>query len=202
MFYQPIFLMAYMPVFFIAISAALGALHMIAPDHWIPLTVISLKEHYKISKTATLSMLIGFLHGFTSVILSLLVVFIGIYLLPVYYIKVVSILLITAVCFYILLNALMESKSSATVTRTSLIISVLPDLAVLPIIFYTVKFGNIYLVSVSLIYILSSMISITSVILLSNKGFSIGLSKVDPRNFDYIMVIMLALTAIYIFLFS
>ncbi len=38
--------------------------------------------------------------------------------------------------------------------------------------------------------------------LLSNKGFSIGLSKVDPHNFDYIMVAMLAFTALYIFFFS
>ncbi len=96
--------MPYQPVFFIVISATLGALHMIAPDHWIPLTVISLKEHYNSSKIATLSLLIGLLHGFTSVTLSLFVVFIGIYLLPVYYIKVVSILLITAVCIYILLT--------------------------------------------------------------------------------------------------
>lgn len=194
--------MLYQAIFFILISAALGALHMIAPDHWIPLTVISLKEHYNSSKIATLSLLIGLLHGFTSVILSLFVVFIGIYLLPVYYIKVVSILLITAVCIYILLNALREGKSSTTATKTSVIISVLPDLAVLPIIFYSVKFGKIYLISVSLIYILSSMISITSVILLSNKGFSIGLSKVDPRNIDYIMIVMLSFTAMYIFFFS
>ena len=189
-------------VFFIMISATLGALHMVAPDHWVPLTMISLKEHYNGGKITFLSLSIGFLHGFSSVILSLFVIFIGIYFFPTYYIKIVSIFIIIAVCIYILFNSLVEGRTSTTAAKPTIIISVLPDLAVLPIIFYSVKFGNVYLLFISFIYILSSMISITFVILLSNKGLSRGLSQVDPRYFDYMMVIMLAFTAVYILFFS
>jgi len=162
----------------------------------------AISERYSREKVTGISLLIGFLHGLLSTILSLFVVIVGVYFLPFYEIKMISILLIITACFYILLGALRESGSSSKVAGASVIASVLPDFAALPIIFYSINFGSVYLLSISLIYIASCMISIAFVISLSNKGLSKRLSKVDPRDFDYIVIFVLALTAAYIYLFS
>ncbi len=67
----------YSPLVFVAISVVVASLHMIAPDHWLPLTALSLKRKYGKGRVLEISAVLGILHGSTSVILSLVALFLG-----------------------------------------------------------------------------------------------------------------------------
>ena len=68
-----------MNTFPVILSAAivLAVLHMVAPDHWIPLTVVSKKFNYSSSKTYETALLIGILHSAASVALAVVAYYLG-----------------------------------------------------------------------------------------------------------------------------
>ncbi len=95
-----------LPSFFIGIAVAVASLHMVAPDHWLPLTAFSMKRGYSRGRTLGISALLGFLHGTTSVILSLLALFMGVSIFGLNALREISIIILVAVAAYILLNSM------------------------------------------------------------------------------------------------
>ena len=60
-----------------ATAAAVGALHSIAPDHWVPFTAVARARGWTAGRTAQVTLLCGFAHVTVSVVLGLLALVLG-----------------------------------------------------------------------------------------------------------------------------
>ncbi|MDV3278549.1 MAG: hypothetical protein LYZ69_08845 [Nitrososphaerales archaeon] len=60
-----------------AVALGVGALHMVAPDHWVPLTVYSHKKGFSSKKVAIIAALGGFAHVAGSLVVMVAAVVIG-----------------------------------------------------------------------------------------------------------------------------
>ncbi|MCL6014505.1 MAG: hypothetical protein M1323_02635 [Candidatus Thermoplasmatota archaeon] len=185
--------------YLILISITLAVLHMIAPDHWIPISILSAKRRYTDGKTATYGLFIGITHGILSTILALLVAFLGISIIGYDRIKIGSIVLLVLVCLYILLNIRKEVHETEKIENTSLLVSFIPDPAFLPIVLAATVFGGFFIGMISALFIVSGGISLMIISLFAKKGMLKGLEKIKPTNVDYIIVVVLAFTAFFIY---
>ena len=192
----------YSPLVFIALATAVASLHMIAPDHWLPLTALSLKEGYKRRRVLEISTVLGFLHGSTSVLLSMLALFVGVSAFGLNDLKEVSIVVLVMVAIYVLANTLREKKGSKNIQSTSLIVSILPDPVLLPIIMASYPLGNVELTVISVTFIVVSILALLVVLGVVMTGVVKNLSKLKPTTVDYILVVALFLTSIYIYFYG
>jgi hypothetical protein len=184
-------------------AITLGILHTIAPDHWAPVTALSLRRRYRDQFIAGIALVIGALHGLSSLALSLLVLFIGMRFIPLYYINTASIVLLILVSIYILLGALHEHDKNIneSFSLTAVVtVSSLPDPALIPIVLSVLTYGSLYTLLAGVAYTLASMSSVTLVVLLINRGLLRTLSMVNPRYIDYAAAVILLLTALYVYL--
>jgi vacuolar-type H+-ATPase subunit I/STV1 len=60
-----------------ATAATVGALHSIAPDHWVPFTALARARGWSPSRTLQVTLLCGFGHVTVSVVLGVLALFLG-----------------------------------------------------------------------------------------------------------------------------
>jgi hypothetical protein len=192
----------YSPLVFIGIASVVAALHMIAPDHWLPLTALSNKRGYEQTRVLKISALLGFLHGSTTVILSLFALFLGVSIFGFSGLKEVSIIVLIGVALYILFNTLRERKGSKNVENTSLLVSILPDPVLLPIIIASYTLGKTEIAVISLTFIIVSILALTVVIIIVMAGIAKSLSKLKPTTMDEVVVVALVLTAVYIYFFG
>lgn len=186
-------------LYLILITLTLATLHMIAPDHWMPISIISAKRKYLSAQTDAYSFSIGFAHGLLSALLALGIAYLGVSLIGYNQVRIGSVILLAAVCVYIFVNVLKERKNSESVENTSLIVSFIPDPAFLPIVLASVIYGNIFVGTLSLLFIFAGGISLMIVTSFARKGMLKALEKVDPVNIDYIVIIVLVITAIFIY---
>jgi len=184
------------------IATLLSILHMIAPDHWMPLTALSLKKSFSSEKSRAIAFLLGFIHGITSTALALLVVFFGIYAFGTKEIRIASVIIIVVVAAYILINSIKESHEKRGFENTSLLVSVFPDPAFLPILLAASGYGFFSIPLISAVFIISSAVFLLLIVALVNIGLIKGLSRVSPTTVDRIVVIALLLTAVYIYLYG
>ena len=192
----------YSPSVFIAIAVLVASLHMIAPDHWLPLTALSIKRGYGKRRVLLISAVLGFLHGSTSVILSLAALLIGVVIFGLNELKEISIVILVAVAIYMLIQTVRERKGSEGVENTSLLVSILPDPVLLPIIIASYPLGNIELGAIGASFILSSALALPVVTGGVLIGAGSGLSRLKPATVDYVVIIALVLTAFYIYFFG
>ena len=192
----------YSPLVFVAISVVVASLHMIAPDHWLPLTALSLKRKYRKGRVLEISAFLGVLHGSTSVILSLVALFLGLSFFGLNALKEVSIIVLAAVAIYILINVMRESKGSSNVENTSLVVSILPDPVLLPIIIASYPLGTREVTAVGVTFIVASVLALIAVVVVVTAGLAKSLSKLKPTTVDKVVVVALALTAVYIYFFG
>ena len=130
-----------MNIFPVILSAAmvLAVLHMVAPDHWIPLTVVSKKFNYSSSKTYETALLIGILHSAASVALAVVAYYLGELLVSdsLYFLYLSSVILLIIVGIYFIFNGYFEKsenpESSALSSKSILTVSIFPDFAFIPI---------------------------------------------------------------------
>src|SRR5947209_18036597 len=61
----------------LAAAAAVGFLHSILPDHWVPLAVIARTQRWSIMHTARISLLASIGHVLTSIILAGIIAAVG-----------------------------------------------------------------------------------------------------------------------------
>ena len=69
--------LSYSPELLMVVVVSISALHMIAPDHWVPVTLVSYRNSLTRKRTYFLAMLVGLTHGVSSVVLSLVIAAIG-----------------------------------------------------------------------------------------------------------------------------
>ncbi len=186
-------------LYLILITLTLATLHMIAPDHWIPISIISAKRKYLSAQTDAYSFSIGFAHGLLSALLALGIAYLGVRLIGYNQVRIGSVILLAAVCVYIFANVLKEKKNSESVENTSLIVSFIPDPAFLPIVLASVIYGGIFVGTLSLLFIFAGGISLMIVTSFARKGMLKALEKVDPVNIDYVVILVLVITAIFIY---
>lgn len=186
--------------YIIVLALALASLHMIAPDHWIPFSVLSSKRGYTLGKSLSLSSGIGFAHGALSVLVSLLVAFAGLAFLDPQEIKIGAVALLVAVSIYMVINAIREENGNENIENTSILVSVVPDPAFLPIALVAVAYGNLFLGLLSLVFILASGIALLSVVYIARGSIFRKLEKLKPTTVDYVVVAVLLLTALFVYL--
>jgi len=194
-----------LPVTILLTTAILGFLHMLAPDHWTPILSYSIKNNINKKKTALISISLGLLHGLFSSLLSLAIVFIGIYFFPVYYVKIFSIFLLVAVAIYIIINAHFESKKNKNnkndnITKSILLVSVIPDPAIVPFILLAIFYGKYFVYITVILFITISSLSLLFATVSLRKIIKNKISKLTPRNVDYMVSFILLLTALYVVL--
>ncbi len=187
---------------FIAVAVSLASLHMIAPDHWLPLTALSIKRKYGKGRVFLFSISLGFLHGLTSVALSILALFLGVKLFGPEALKEISILILAAVAVYMLAVALREGNGSRKIENTSLIVSVLPDPVLLPIVVASYALSLQALAIVSVAFVLATILSLGAVMGAIMAGIGRSLYRLKPTEIDFIVIGALVVTAVYIYLFG
>jgi|YelNatPaOPRAMG01_1025707.scaffolds.fasta_scaffold01669_9 threonine/homoserine/homoserine lactone efflux protein len=190
--------------FLLGTAALLGGLHMIAPDHWAPLAVVSRKLKYTGRKTYLTAASLGAIHAITSEAIAGLVLVIGVLLVHRYlgYVEIASIILLFAVGIYFIVNGVMEielkdDQSNAPV-KSILAISAFPDLALIPIILAGSALSLLEIGLILAVFIIVSSISLTVMSYLSTRGLAGAMEKIPPRYIDYVMGLILFLTAIII----
>ncbi len=197
-----------MSTFLLILSAAivLAVLHMVAPDHWIPLTVVSKKFNYSSSKTYETALLIGILHSAASVTLAVVAYFIGELLVKnsLHFLYLSSVILLIIVGIYFIVNGYFEDfedpESSTLSTKSILTVSIFPDFAFIPIMLAASTLPLIQVSAVIMAFILLTCITVVIMTVGASKGFSRTMEKVPPRYIDYIIGAILFLTATIIIL--
>lgn len=193
------------PLGFLLILAILIAFfHMLAPDHWIPLTSLSAKRGYSRTKKYGVATLIGGGHATISGAIGLLFLFLGFTFLraDVDELIYISIALLIVVGLYFIINGYGESKESNRHVENSIIaVSVFPDFAIIPIMVsaseYTLPYGLLIFIG----FLISSILSINAIMFLNSKTVGKRMSEMKPENLDYVIGFLLLATALILFVF-
>jgi hypothetical protein len=192
----------YPGLIYIGIAVVIASLHMVAPDHWLPLTALSVKRNYTKRRVLGISALLGFLHGSSSVILSLFALFLGVNIFGINSLKEVSIIVLVAVGVYVLVNSIREGRKIKNIEGTSLLVSIFPDPVLLPIIIASFRFGNSEIAFVSIAFVVTSIAALLLVLDVVMIGVVRSLSRLKPSTVDLFVVLALFLTAVYILFFG
>jgi hypothetical protein len=188
----------------LALAVILAGLHMLAPDHWIPLTVVSSRLSFSHRRTYATAAFLGILHAGTSATLALIALFIGTVVAGRYenYLNYGAILLLVAVGLYFIVTGYSEhdagNEISGASVSTVLSISIFPDLALMPIVLAGASLSPVDMGTVIIAFALASALSLTLVVYGAIRGFARGLEKIPPRYIDYIMGAILLATAAFV----
>lgn len=186
---------------------ALGGLHMIAPDHWVPLMIVSRKMNYSRGKTYANGAALGGLHAITSEALAGIALVAGLFLVKsfLHYLEIASIILLVIVGIYFIINGYTEENPEKGYTSSSVksivAISAFPDFALIPVMLAASPLSYLEIAVVMSIFILISATSLAVMVVAAERGISKALEKIPPRYIDYIMGIVLFLTSAIIAFF-
>lgn len=174
---------------------------MIAPDHWVPLMVVSRKMNYSGRRTYFSAIALGGLHAITSEAVAGIGLIVGIFLVKsfLHYLEVASVILLVIVGIYFIANGYTEKNPeesySLTSVRSIIAISAFPDFALIPIMLASSPLPLLAISTVLVIFIIISALSLVVIIYGAVKGFSKALERLPPRYVDYIMGMVLFATA-------
>jgi len=175
---------------------------MVAPDHWVPLTVTSHRNQLARSRTYLLAFMIGMGHGVSSAALSLIIALVGSLFFPAYYVTLFAVVILLVIAFYILVKAARESKAGTKVGSVSMVVSVIPDPALVPFILVANGFGAAYTFAVLVGFIVAAVASLVLITFLATMGLSRALSKIRPQYVDYLVALALVMVAVFIYLYG
>ena len=190
------------PQLLLAVVAALSALHMLAPDHWIPVTVTAHRNRFTKFRTYLLSSAIGLAHGVSSAALSLVIAQIGSIFFPAYYVNLFAVLLLVAIALYIAVNAARKAKAGKKVESVSVLVSVIPDPALVPFILIAQGFGVAYTFAMMGAFVIAAVVSVTIVVFLATMGLSRVLSRMKTQYVDYAVALALILVAAFVYFYG
>ncbi len=180
---------------------ALGGLHMIAPDHWVPLMVVSRKMNYSRGKTYASGAALGGLHAITSEALAGIALVVGVLLVKsfLHYLEIASIILLVTVGIYFIINGYAEENPGEGYTSSSVksivSISAFPDFALIPVMLAASPLSYADIAVVMVAFILISAFSLAVMVVAAEKGISRALENMPPRYIDYIMGVVLFITS-------
>lgn len=189
-----------MNLYILLILAALlvSSLHMIAPDHWLPLTVISSAKSYPAPKKYGIAAGLGFAHAGASIILAVAIFYAGLVLIHQYigYLILAGEILLVIIGAYFIINGYRESEEATSLSETSaLSVSAFPDLALLPIVISGASLSGVQLGTILVVFFLASGIALTAMVYVAGKGLGKAISKVPPKYMDYLIGGVLIATA-------
>ncbi len=189
----------------LAIAIIVATLHMMAPDHWVPLIVVAERVGMPRRRVYGMAGFLGILHAGTSATVALLVLFVGVVLIHGYVsdLNAASIVLLIAVGIYFAVTGYREREAEVMPDRIStgtlLSVSIFPDFALIPILLSAVSLSSLEIGIIILAFALASAASLMVMIYGLSLGFSRAIQKMPPRYVDYIISAILWLTALFIF---
>jgi hypothetical protein len=186
----------------LTVVVALSALHMLAPDHWIPITIASHRKNFSRMRTLVLAAAIGLGHGVSSAILSLAIAVVGSLFFPSYYVDLFAVLLLIAVAIYIIIKATRDANEGTKIESVSVLVSIIPDPALVPFILIANSFGTLYSLTMITAFVLAAVVSVTIVVYLASIGLSKALSKFRPQYVDYLVALALILVAAFVYFYG
>jgi hypothetical protein len=171
-------------------AAAVGALHSLAPDHWVPFMAVGRARSWSAARTAQVTLLCGFAHVSVSVVLGLLALRLGQGLLEAFGTRLESVAGILLVGFGLayglwgLRHALagrlhghshshfdhVHDPSRATVLGLVVLFSVDPCVRLIPIILAAAPLGWAKLLGLILIYEVATIGTMVGVVLVARGG--------------------------------
>ncbi|WP_393971489.1 hypothetical protein OXIME_000047 [Oxyplasma meridianum] len=196
-----------MPLFAVLISTAIlvAIFHMIAPDHWVPLLIISKTRNYSRKSKYGIAVLLGLGHSGSSVLVAFLVLLVGIMVLKssVHLLTDISILLMFIIAAYFILNGLREANESndELMSRSALAVSAFPDLAYLPIFIASFRLGSVDTAYITTTFIAVTTLTLAAVVwLTSNLPGTKRLKNMPGRFTDYLIGLILVITGVVVYL--
>lgn len=186
--------------YIVLLAIVLASLHMVAPDHWVPISVLSSKRGYSQLKSSAMSLGIGISHGIISAALAFAVAFLGFNLLGSGLLNDAAIILLVSVSIYIFINALRERDERRTIENSSLTVSFFPDPAFLPILLLAIGKGYFFSGIVSLVFIVVSGAMLLLVVFVFRKSLFSRMKNMEPTHIDYVVVLVLLLTALFLYI--
>jgi hypothetical protein len=176
-------------------AAVVGALHSMAPDHWVPFTAVGRARGWSAARTAQVTLLCGFAHVTVSVLLGLLALRLGQGMLEAFGTRLESVAGILLIGFGLayglwgLRRALggklhghthshfdhVHDPSRATVAGLLVLFSVDPCVRLIPIILAAAPLGASRLVALIVIYEGATLGSMVAIVLAARAGAFRGL---------------------------
>jgi nickel/cobalt transporter (NicO) family protein len=200
-------------------SLVLSLIHGLIPNHWIPLVLISKTEKWNIKETISATVITGFSHMMSTIIIGIIVGFIGIKLSESYnYITKVAapIVLILVGIIYILIdlrsshhhhhfdinNQPIKNKKSKLVIIISLSIAMFfsPCLEIEAYYFQAASLGWIGILIVSTVYLFITLSLMVTLVYLGLKGinrFNWHFLEHHEKRISGIVLILLGLFAYF-----
>lgn len=186
----------------VMVALLVSSIHMIAPDHWLPLTVISTARDYGNRKKYGTALGLGFAHAGTSIAVALAIFYAGVTFISGYlgYLVLGGQALLVAIGIYFIINGYREKgeEEGSLAQASALSVSAFPDLSIMPIIISAVSLNSIQIAGILVVFALSSAVSLTAMVYAAQKGFGKAMTRIPPRYMDYIIGGILILTALLI----
>jgi nickel/cobalt exporter len=200
-------------------SMLLGLIHPLFPNHWIPLIAISKTEKWTNKETIVATLITGFSHTLSTIIIGIIVGFVGIKLSESYsYITRIAaplILLIIGIVYLLLdfrsshhhhhfeiNDALKNRKSKAAIIFTLCIgLFFSPCIEIEAYYFQAATQGWLGILVVSLVYLIMTLSIMVSLVYLGLKGvnkFNLHFIDHHEKSITGIVLILLGLLAYFV----
>jgi nickel/cobalt transporter (NicO) family protein len=167
-----------------AAAASVGALHSMAPDHWVPFAALARARGWSAGRTARITLLCGFGHVTVSAALGLVALLLGIQALRIWGERLESAAGLLLMAFGLAygvwgLRQAMHRRlhshqvdSSATAWTLFLLFSADPCVAVMPLVFAAAPLGAGAATAVVAIYEVATLGAMVPLVLASRAGAS------------------------------
>jgi putative Mn2+ efflux pump MntP len=200
-------------------SMLLGLIHPLFPNHWIPLIAISKTEKWTNKETIVATLITGFSHTLSTIIIGIVVGFVGIKLSESYsYITRIAaplILLIIGVVYLLLdfrsshhhhhfeINDALKNRKSKTAIIFTLCIGLFfsPCIEIEAYYFQAATQGWLGILVVSLVYLIMTLSIMVSLVYLGLKGvnkFNLHFIDHHEKSITGIVLILLGLLAYFV----
>ncbi len=200
-------------------SMLLGLIHPLFPNHWIPLIAISKTEKWTNKETIVATLITGFSHTLSTIIIGIIVGFVGIKLSESYsYITRIAaplILLIIGVVYLLLdfrsshhhhhfeINDALKNRKSKTAIIFTLCIGLFfsPCIEIEAYYFQAATQGWLGILVVSLVYLIMTLSIMVSLVYLGLKGvnkFNLHFIDHHEKSITGIVLILLGLLAYFV----
>lgn len=202
-------------------SLLLSVVHALIPHHWIPLIAISKSEKWNARETLFATVVTGFSHMLSTIIIGIIVGFVGIKLSESYSAitsVAAPIILLVMGIFYVLMdlrsshnhqhnydinNKAIKNKRSkaAIITSLSLAMFFAPCMEIEVFYFQAANFGWAGIFVVSAVYLVVTLLILVALVYLGLKGvnkYNLQLLEKHSKSFTGIVLILLGIVAYFV----
>ena len=176
-----------------ALAASVGALHSLAPDHWVPFAAVSRARGWSAGRTARVTLLCGFGHVSASVVLGLVALVLGREVLAALGARLESLAGVLLIAFGLLYGLWgmrhavgerlhghshrhydhVHDPSHITVLGLFLLFTADPCVAVMPIMLAAAPLGAVKLTMLVLVYEIATLAAMVGLVLPARAGANV-----------------------------